>query len=256
MKFRNPLASRRRRVRVRGVLRTRRTPQGTPPARSTWPTPRANPRSTPARRSAYLAKKAVYKGEGSTIETKANSNASIVLSNGIGIYFDVSTRTEIRGFMQAPFRPNRTDMDDEPSISRTDMYIDYGVVGVSTSKMAAGSTLLFETPLATADIHGRQAVFQVGDNVTTISMLAGRRHRPGRAPWTAPARSMAASRSSSAPARPGQANIVEIQAIPDGRLEGQREWLVRARPRGRLGPEARLFRDAGGQWVRRQAYAL
>jgi hypothetical protein len=172
-----------------------------------------------------LEKKAVYKGEGSTIETKPNSNASIVLSNGIGIYFDVATRTQIRGFMQAPFRPSRTDMDDEPSISRTEMYIDHGVVGVSTGKMAAGSTLLFESTLATADVHGRQVVFQIGDNVTTISLLLG--------DATVRAGSMDSSHEVNGgqqvivrPGRPGQANIVEIQAIPDGRLEGQREWLL------------------------------
>ncbi|HMD61462.1 MAG TPA: hypothetical protein VKG78_08530 [Opitutaceae bacterium] len=171
-----------------------------------------------------LEKKAVYKGEGSAIVTKANSNASIVLSNGIGIYFDVSTRTEIRGFVQAPFRPNRTDMDDEPSISRTDMFIDYGVVGVSTSKMAAGSTLLFESSLATADVHGRQAVFQVGDNVTTISLLLG--------DATVQAGPLDRSREIQGgqqvivrPGKPGQPNAVEIRDIPDGRLEGQREWL-------------------------------
>ena len=120
-----------------------------------------------------LAKKAVYKGEGAAIETKPTSNASIVLSNGIGIYFDVATRVRVRAFQQAPFRSTGADMEDEPSISRTDMAIDYGVVGVSTGKMAAGSTLLFGSSLATAEVHGRQAVFQIGDAVTKISMLLG-----------------------------------------------------------------------------------
>jgi|SRR5208283_2373546 len=171
-----------------------------------------------------LEKKAVYKGEGSSIETKAGSNASIVLSNGIGIYIDVSTRTQMRDFMQAPFRPSRTDMDDEPSISRTDMRIDYGVVGVSTSKMAAGSTLLFESSLASVDLHGRQAVFQIGDSVTTISMLLG--------DATVRAGSLGGPRELEEgqqiiirPGKPGQPNTVEVQPIPDGRLEGQREWL-------------------------------
>jgi len=173
---------------------------------------------------AVLARKAVYKGEGSAIATKANSNASIVLSNGVGVYFDVNTRSEIRGFVQAPFRPNRTDMEDEPSVSRTDMHIDFGVVGVSTSRMSAGSTLSFETSLATADIHGRQAVFQVGDNMTTISLFlgdatvqAGRLDRPHEI--------QGGQQIIIRPGKPGQANIVEIQDIPDGHLEGQRDWL-------------------------------
>jgi hypothetical protein len=171
-----------------------------------------------------LSKKSVFKGLGAAIETKPNSNSSIVLSNGIGIYFDVSTRVEIRGFSQGPFRPNRTDLDEEPSISRTDMFIDFGVLGASTSKMAAGSTLLFETPLATATIHGRQAVFQVGDNITTISLLLGDATIQA-GPMDRPRAVDGGKQVIIRPGKQGQANIVEIQDIPDGRLEGQRIWL-------------------------------
>jgi hypothetical protein len=171
-----------------------------------------------------LSKKSVFKAPGAAIETKANSNSSIVLSNGIGVYFDVSTRVEIRGFSQAPFRPNRTDMDDEPSISRTDMFIDYGVVGVSTSKMAAGSTLQFESPLGTVLVHGRQAVVQVGDNITKISLLIGDATIQA-GPMDNPREIDGGKQVIIRPGRPGQENIVEVQDIPDGRLEGQRIWL-------------------------------
>ncbi|HXQ80422.1 MAG TPA: hypothetical protein VN775_03860 [Opitutaceae bacterium] len=176
------------------------------------------------KRIAVLAKKAVYKAEGSAIATQANSNASIVLSNGIGIYFDVRTRSKIREFIQAPFRPNRTDMEEEPSISRTDMRIEFGVVGVSTGRMAAGSTLLFETPLATADIHGRQTVFQVGDNETTISLLLGDATVQA-GPLDRPREVHSGQQIIIRPGTPGQANVVVIQDISDGRMEGQRDWL-------------------------------
>src|SRR5277367_3808551 len=101
-----------------------------------------------------LTKKSVYRAQGTVIETKPNSNVSIVLSNGTGIYADVNTRLEIRGFHQDPFKPNRTDMDDEPSVSKTELFLDYGVIGVSTSNLAAGSTMTYETSLATATIRG------------------------------------------------------------------------------------------------------
>ncbi len=68
-----------------------------------------------------LTKKAVYNAQGTVIETKPNSNASVVLSNGTGVYFDVNTRVELREFSQESFRPNRTDIDEEPSVSRTHM---------------------------------------------------------------------------------------------------------------------------------------
>ena len=171
-----------------------------------------------------LAKKAVYKGEGTAIQTKANSNASIVLSNGTGIYFDVTTRTEIRAFVQAPFRPGRTDMEEEPSISRTHMFIDYGVVGLSTSKMAAGSTLLVETSHASAVIEGRQAVIEAGDTSTTISMLEGRasvQSSPDGVTYDVKSGYQVTIRAG----KPGQENTVDVRPISDG-ADGLAAWLM------------------------------
>lgn len=172
-----------------------------------------------------LAKKAVYKGEGTTIETKSNSNASIVLSNGTGIYFDVNSLTEIRAFVQAPFRPNRTDMDEEPSISRTHMYLDYGVVGISTSRMAAGSTLLVETSLGSVSIRGREAVIQAGDNVTTISMLqGGATVQAGTEGATYDVKS--GFQVTLRPGRPGHASTAEVREISEGSTDGLSQWLT------------------------------
>src|SRR5580658_8918400 len=82
-----------------------------------------------------LTKKSVYNAEGTVVESKASSNASVVLSNGTGIYFDVNTRVDIRKFEQEAFRPNRSDVEDEPSLSSTKLYVEHGVIGVSTSKL-------------------------------------------------------------------------------------------------------------------------
>lgn len=171
-----------------------------------------------------LSKKSVYKGEGTAIQTKADSNASVVLSNGTGIYFDVKSRTEVRGFVQAPFRPDRTDMEEEPSISRTHVFIDYGVLAVSTSKMAAGSSMLLETSLATLDLHGRQAVIQAGDDMTTVSVFLG--SATVQAGTGAPTYEVKAGfQATIRPGRPGQPNIVEVHEVPDGSVDGQRTWL-------------------------------
>jgi hypothetical protein len=179
---------------------------------------------TTAKGISLLAKKEVYKGEGTVFQTEANSNAAIVLSNGTGAYIDVSTRTDVRGFVQAPFRPNRTDMEEEPSISRTHLFVDYGVVGISTSKMAAGSTLLVDTSLASASIQGRQAVFQTGDSITIISMFQGDAvvtAGPGSPTYDVKGGQQILVR----PGKPGQPNTVEIREIADGTMEGQRVWL-------------------------------
>src|ERR1700722_3505129 len=81
-----------------------------------------------------LVKKSVYKAQGTTIETKPKSNYAMVYSNGTGIYFDPSTKVDVDKFQQEPFRPNRTDMDVEPSVSLTDAHIERGTVGLCTSK--------------------------------------------------------------------------------------------------------------------------
>jgi hypothetical protein len=171
-----------------------------------------------------LTKKSVYNAEGTTIETKVNSNASIVLSNGTGLYFDVDTRVQIKAFEQEAFRPNRSDIEDEPSISSTKIYVDHGVIGVSTSKLVAGSTMVYETSLATAYIRGRQAVILARDDLTVISMVQGEA--------TVQAGPLDRSRLVKnhqqiiiRPGKPGEANIVEIVDITDGIIEDQEQWL-------------------------------
>ena len=183
-----------------------------------------SPEITSGTETSVLARKAVYLGDGTRIVTQADSNASIVLSNGTGIYFDVRTRTGIRSFVQAPFKANRTDMDEEPSISRTHFVIDSGVVGFSTSRMAAGSSLLLQTPQAEVQIHGRQFVIQTGDDGTVVSMFdGGSTVRAGalETPYEVKASQQVVIR----PSRPGQPGRVEITDIPEGHGEGQRDWL-------------------------------
>lgn len=171
-----------------------------------------------------LTKKAVYNAAGTIIETKAHSNASAVLSNGTGLFFDVNTRVEIRSFEQESFRPNRSDMEDEPSVSTTHVVVDYGVIGVSTSKLVPGSVMVYDTSLASASIRGRQAVIMASDNSTVVSMIQGDATVQGGAtdlPHVVNANQQIVIK----PGRPGQANVVVVQEIPDGELAESRIWL-------------------------------
>jgi hypothetical protein len=171
-----------------------------------------------------LTKRSVYNAEGTAIQTKPNSNASLVLSNGTGIYFDVNTRVEIRTFQQDSFRPNRSDIEDEPSISRTHMFLDYGVIGISTSKLVAGSTMQYDTSLASAWIRGRQAVISASDNLTVISMVQG-----DATVQAGPlGRALQVKNGQQILVRPGKTseeNITLIQNIPDGDADNARAWL-------------------------------
>jgi hypothetical protein len=172
-----------------------------------------------------LTKKAVYNAEGTVIETKANSNASAVLSNGTGLYFDVSTKVEIRQFQQDTFRPNRSDIDDEPSLSTTHVIVDYGVVGVSTSKLVAGSKMVFDTPLGSASIRGRQSVITAGENIAVFSMIQGDatvQAGPLDMPRVIKAGQQIIIRPSN---KIGQPNLVLIQDIPPGADEDAVIWL-------------------------------
>jgi hypothetical protein len=171
-----------------------------------------------------LTTKSVYTAEGTTIESKANSNASVVLSNGTGIYFDVNTRVVIKNFVQEAFRPNRSDVEDEPSLSDTKLIIDHGVIGVSTSKLVAGSTMIYETSLATAFIRGRQAVILAEDNLTVISMVQGEATVQA-GPLDMPRLIKNHQQIIIHPGNPGEANIVQVQDIPDGTSEDSEQWL-------------------------------
>ncbi len=120
-----------------------------------------------------LEKKSVYNAQGTIIQTKEKSNYAMVYSNGTGIYFDPSTRVHVKKFEQEPFKPNRTDMETEPSISQTQAVVDTGTVGLCTSKLVAGSNMNYQTPFGTLNMRGRKAVIEVKDDTTTFSMVEG-----------------------------------------------------------------------------------
>jgi hypothetical protein len=120
-----------------------------------------------------LTKKSVYNAQGTVIETKSKAANAMVFSNGTGIFFDEDTRVEVKQFEQEPFVPNRTDMDVEPSISQTQAYVPHGTVGLCTSKLVAGSSMNYSTPLGSVNIRGGKVVLSAQDNKTTISMIEG-----------------------------------------------------------------------------------
>ncbi|MEJ6733170.1 MAG: hypothetical protein QNK90_13920 [Opitutaceae bacterium] len=63
-----------------------------------------------------IRNKSVHNAQGTIIESKANSNNSMVFSNSTGVFLDEDTRLEVQQFSQEPFTPNRTDLETEPSI--------------------------------------------------------------------------------------------------------------------------------------------
>jgi hypothetical protein len=120
-----------------------------------------------------LTAKSVHAAEGAMIETKADSSDSLVFSNGTALFVGPNTRFEIKRFMQEPFTPNRNDLDVEPSISQTAIKFLHGSVGVCTSRLIAGSTMVYTTPHCTVNIRGHKVMIEVDQDETRISLLEG-----------------------------------------------------------------------------------
>jgi len=120
-----------------------------------------------------LTKKSVFNAQGSSIVTTKESNDSMVYSNGSGIYLDADTRLDVKKFLQEPFTPNRYDMDMEPSVSQTLAFLSHGLIGLCTSRLAAGSNMVYTTPQATLDIRGTKLVIETSNYETRVSVLEG-----------------------------------------------------------------------------------
>ena len=120
-----------------------------------------------------LNKKSVYNAEGTVVETKANAANAMVFSNGTGIFFESDTRVEMKRFQQEPFLPNRTDMETEPSVSQTQAYLSRGTIGLCTSRLVAGSNMVYETPLGSVNIRGGRVVIQSTPEKTVVTVIEG-----------------------------------------------------------------------------------
>lgn len=120
-----------------------------------------------------LTKHSVYDADGATLETLDNSVDAMVFSNGTGLFLDADTRLRVTKFQQEPFVPNRTDMEREPSVSRTLAYLFHGTVAISASVLAPGSLMRYKTALGGANIRSGQVVIQSKGERTVISVLGG-----------------------------------------------------------------------------------
>ncbi len=125
----------------------------------------------------YTARQALaFNAPDSIFITKEESHVAAVYSNGTGLYIDQNTRAEIHQFTQEPFLPARdpeSDLVREPSISHTEIYIRYGVVGICTSQLVAGSSMHYVTPDARITIRGGRLTIESNATGTTIDLLEG-----------------------------------------------------------------------------------
>lgn len=169
-----------------------------------------------------VSKRSVYTAQGTVIETKRPQSeadrskyySTMVYSNGTGAFFDADTRVELRRFQQEPFTPNRSDIEVEPSISQTQAFVPRGTIGLCTSKLVAGSSMTYQTPLGSVNIRGRKIVIEAQADVTKISMLEGDSTVRGGPQDLGGHTLRAGEQALIRRGPPGQPNIVEVQPIP------------------------------------------
>jgi hypothetical protein len=125
----------------------------------------------------YTARQATaFDAPGTVIETKANSHNALVFSNGTGLFVDQSTHVEINRFVQEPFRPERNSQLDspyEPSVSQSDVFVSRGAVGICTTQMISGSSMLYTTPHGEMNIRGGRVSIESNPTGTVIDLLEG-----------------------------------------------------------------------------------
>lgn len=125
----------------------------------------------------YTARQSTaYDAPGTVIETKANSHNAIVYSNGTGMFVDENTRVEIGRFVQEPFQPDRDatlDQPYEPSISQSNVYVPHGAIGICTSRLVSGSSMLYSTPHGSVNIRGGKVSIESHAGQTYIDLIEG-----------------------------------------------------------------------------------
>ena len=120
-----------------------------------------------------LVKNGVHAAEGSVIQTRADSTDALVLSNGTALFLTAESRIEVKRFFQEPFTPNRADLDVEPSVSQTVIRVARGAMGVCTSRLIAGSSMVYQTPHGTINVRGRRLMIETEEAETRVSLLEG-----------------------------------------------------------------------------------
>ncbi|RFC44763.1 MAG: hypothetical protein DUW69_001957 [Verrucomicrobia bacterium] len=138
----------------------------------------------------------------------------MVFSNGTGAFLYPDTHLEVRGFTQEPFIASRTDLEIEPSISHTVVFLARGAVAVSTSKLASGSTFTLLTWLGSINLHGGNLVVESDSLGVKIFLLAGEGTVQGGALDFGGHVLHAGQQAVFLPGAPGQPNSARIREIP------------------------------------------
>ena len=172
--------------------------------------------------------KSIFVAQGSAIETKPRGVLAMVFSNGTGIALDPETHIDVKHFTQETFTASRTDLELEPSVSQTQVFVARGTLAASTSKLAAGSVMNFLTPLGSINLHGGKVVIEVEGGSSKISLLEGEGTVRGGDLDLGGKVIHAGEQALIRPGPPGEPNLVVIRKIPAEELTALEEHAALA----------------------------
>lgn len=111
---------------------------------------------------------------GAVFDTGKGANATLLFSNGTGVYVDEKTHFEVKRFEQEFFAPNN-NLRVEPSNSLTLISLSVGRVVLSTPQLLSGTIMIYETPHASVNIRGEKLLIEVNDKQTQthVAMISG-----------------------------------------------------------------------------------
>jgi hypothetical protein len=172
-----------------------------------------------------LTEKSIFRAQGAQIETMTHGKLSLVFSNGTGVFLEPDTHIEVKRFSQEPFSASRTDLELEPSISHAEVFLSRGSLAVSTSKLAAGSTVIIQTWLGSLNLHGGDIVVESDSNAVKFFILKGEGTVQGGTLDLGGHVLHAGEQAVILPGPVGQPNIVQISKIPAADLPRLQEEL-------------------------------
>ncbi|MBI2497997.1 MAG: FecR domain-containing protein, partial [Opitutae bacterium] len=117
-----------------------------------------------------------FDAPGTVIETSENSRTTFVYSNGVGMTVGSNTRVEINRFEQEAFSAKAAagaGSAEEPSVSKSEIYLSRGTIGISTSQFLTGSSMSCSTDLGSINIRGGNIRIESNPDETIIDLLDG-----------------------------------------------------------------------------------
>lgn len=115
-------------------------------------------------------------GENYSVSTDSDSTALLLFSNGSSLAVDPDTSIDLKSFKQAPYDSKKGSfltLQEDPSQSKADIFLNYGQVIGETRKLQEGSEFVVNTPNGSAGIRGTIFMVSYTDGVTSITNING-----------------------------------------------------------------------------------